>query len=225
MLLLAATPVFLALASRSRVLLLAVSVSIWAIAGWNNINLPNFPTDGTWFLNPFSWQLIYCIGLCAGISAKKGETFVGYSPALMAVAIAYLGFAMFVIQGQHYDLTAWGDHPALLVGFEKGILPLPRLMHILALAYVISQIAAFRTIAGSAKLDVVSLLGKQGLAVFAWGSLVCISLQVLRDAYVFSPSVDIATLIAGLAIQYAVALRLQAAKVTAQRGVPLSVPV
>jgi hypothetical protein len=213
MLLLAATPVFLALASRSRALLLAVSVSIWAIAGWNNINLPNFPTEGSWFLNPFSWQLIYCIGLCAGISAKKGEAFVGYSPVLMAAAIAYLGFAMFVIQGQHYDLTAWGDHPALLVGFEKGILPLPRLMHILALAYVISQIAAFRTIAGSAKLAIVSLLGKQGLAVFAWGSLVCISLQVLREAYVFSAAVDIATLIAGLAIQYAVAQRLQTAKV------------
>jgi len=136
MLLLAATPGFLALASRSRAPLLAVSVSIWAIAGWNNINIPDFPTDGTWFLNPFSWQLIYCIGLCAGISAKRGETFVGYSPALMTVAIAYLGFAMFVIQGQHYDLTTWDDHPALLVGFEKGILPLPRLLHVLALAYI-----------------------------------------------------------------------------------------
>jgi len=77
MLLLAATPGFLALASRSRAPLLAVSVSIWAIAGWNNINIPDFPTDGTWVLNPFSWQLIYCIGLRAGISAKRGETFVG----------------------------------------------------------------------------------------------------------------------------------------------------
>ncbi|WP_289727671.1 OpgC domain-containing protein [Rhizobium sp. S163] len=214
MLLLAATPVFLALALRSRALLLTVSVTIWAIAGWNNINLPNYPTDGSWFLNPFSWQLIYCIGLCAGISMKKGESLVGYSPVLMATAIAYLGFAMFVIQGQHYELTAWGDHPALLIGFEKGILPLPRLIHILALSYVISQINVCRVVAGSAKLAAVSLLGKQGLAVFAWGSLVCISLQVLREAYQFSPAVDISTLIFGLAIQYVVAQRLQSDKVT-----------
>lgn len=212
MLLLAATPFFLALASRSWVLLLAVSVSIWAIAGWNNINLPTFPTEGSWFLNPFSWQLIYCVGLCAGISSKKGEALVGYSPVLMAAAIGYLAFAMFIIQGQHYDLTSWGDHPALLVGFDKGILPLPRLMHILALAYVISQITAFRALAGSAKLAAVSLLGKQGLAVFAWGSLACISLQVLREAYVFSPALECATLAVGLAIQYGVALRLQTEK-------------
>lgn len=217
MLLLAATPVFLALAARSRVLLLSVSVSIWAIAGWNNINLPNFPTDGSWFLNPFSWQLIYCIGLCAGISAKKGETFVGYSPVLMTVAITYLGFSMFVIQGQNYELTAWGDSPALLAGFDKGILPLPRLMHALALAYVVSQIAVFRTIAGSAKLAAVSLLGKQGLAVFAWGSLAAIVLQVLREAYVFSSAVEITTLMIGLAIQYAVAQRLETAKVVVKK--------
>nr|WP_245206623.1 MULTISPECIES: OpgC domain-containing protein [unclassified Rhizobium] len=221
MLLLAATPLFLALASRSRALLLAVSVSIWAIAGWNNINLPNFPTDGSWFLNPFSWQLIYCIGLCAGISAKKRETLVAYSPVLMAVAITYLAFAMFVINGQHYDLTAWGDNPALLVGFDKGMLPLPRLLHILALAYVISQFTVFRAVAGSARLAWVSLLGKQGLAVFAWGSLVCITLQVFKDAYQFSPVVDFATLAAGLAIQYTVALHLQnekaAAAIAAQR--------
>ncbi len=211
-LLLAATPFFLALASRSRVILLAVSVSIWAIAGWNNINLPNFPTEGSWFLNPFSWQLIYCVGLCAGISSKKGEPLIGYSPALMTAAIVYLAFAMFVVQGQHYDLTNWGSHPALLVGFDKGILPLPRLMHILALAYVISQVGAFRALAGSARLAAVSLLGKQGLAVFAWGSLVCISLQVLREAYVFSPVLECATLAVGLAIQYGVALRLQTEK-------------
>lgn len=218
MLLLAATPFFLALASRSRVLLLAVSVSIWAVAGWNNINLANFPTEGSWFLNPFSWQLIYCIGLCAGISSKKGDSLVGYSPVLMAAAIGYLAFAIFVIQGQHYDLTSWGDgHPALLVGFDKGILPLPRLMHILALTYVISQIKAFRSFAGSAMLAAVSLLGKQGLAVFAWGSLVCISLQVLREAYVFSPALECATLAVGLAIQYGIALRLETEKLAVNR--------
>jgi hypothetical protein len=167
-------------------------------------------------LNPFSWQLIYCVGLCAGIASKKGKIFVAYSPALMTAAIAYLAFAMFVIRGQRYELTTWGGHPALLVGFDKGMLPLPRVMHILALAYVLSQFGAFRAIAGSAKLAAVSLLGKQGLAVFAWGSLVCISLQVLRDACVFSPVVDCATLIWGLALQYGVALRLQTKKMTLQ---------
>ena len=222
MVLLAATPVFLALASHSRAALLGVSVSIWAVAGLNNINLPNFPTEGFWFLNPFSWQLIFCVGLCAGIASKKGETFVGYSPVLMAAAIGYLVFAAFVIQGQHYDLTNWGDHPALLVGFDKGMLPLPRLLHILALAYVISHFASFRAIAGSAKAAPVSLLGKQGLAVFAWGSLVCIALQVLRDAYVFSPAVDLATLMAGLAIQYAVASRLQVEKMAVRNHVQIA---
>ncbi len=73
MLLLAATPFVLALASRSRVLLLAVSVSIWAVAGWNNINLPNFPTEGSWFLNPFSWQLDLLYWTVRWHLVKKGR--------------------------------------------------------------------------------------------------------------------------------------------------------
>lgn len=77
---------------------------------------------------------------------------------------------------------------------------------------MISQIAAFRSIAGNAKVAAVALLGKQGLAVFAWGSVTCISLQVLREAYAFSPALDCATLALGVAVQYAVALRLQAEK-------------
>ncbi len=66
-------------------------------------------------------------------------------------------------------------------------------------------------------LAAVSLLGKQGLAVFAWGSLVCISLQVLREAYVFSTALECATLAVGLAIQYGVALRLETEKLAMNR--------
>ncbi|SEI11838.1 hypothetical protein SAMN05216228_101312 [Rhizobium tibeticum] len=217
-LLLAATPVFLAIASSSRSALLTVSVSVWAVAGFYNINLPNFPTEGMWFLNPFSWQLIFCIGLCAGMASKKRETFVGYNSTLMFASLVYLAFSLFVIQGQRYDLTNWGDHPAILVGFDKGILPLPRLLHVLALTYVISQFGVFRRIAADTRLGAVTLLGMQGLAVFAWGSLICIVLQVIREAYTVPLLLDASTLAAGLAAQYAVANRLQQAKISSRGG-------
>ncbi|MBB3317931.1 MULTISPECIES: OpgC family protein [unclassified Rhizobium] len=215
-LLLAATPIFLAIGSISRPALIAVSVSIWGAAGYFNINLPNFPTEGMWFLNPFSWQLIYCVGLCAGMALKKQETFVGYNLTLMTASLAYLAFSLFVIVGQHYELTSWGNHPAFLVGFDKATLPLPRLLHILALAYVVSQLPICARIAAEERLGAVTVLGKQGLAVFAWGSLICIALQVLREAYQFPLLLEAATLAAGLAAQYVVAERLQNSKLSAR---------
>ncbi|RDJ07862.1 OpgC family protein [Rhizobium grahamii] len=214
--LIAATPIFLAIASISRPALIAVSVGIWGMAGCFNINLPNFPAEGMWFLNPFSWQLIFCIGLCAGMASKKQESFVGYNPTLMAASLAYLAFSLFVIEGQHYELTDWGDHPAFLVGFDKGILPLPRLLHILALAYVVSQLPACGRIAANARLGALTLLGKHGLAVFAWGSLISIALQVLREAYPFPLLLEAAAIVAGLTAQYLVAERLQNSKLSAR---------
>jgi hypothetical protein len=214
--LLALCPLMLQVATRSRGLLIAGSVGIWFIAGMLNINFPNYPTPGGWFLDPFSWQLIFVIGLCIGVNVKSGKPLVGYHPFLMAAAIVYTLFAAYVLQFERYDLVTFPDVPLLFAGFDKGALPLPRLLHILSLAYIVAYAPFARVISSSALARPVVALGKESLAVFAWGSVLAIVLQAYKEVYTFSFALDTVLLGFGIFIQYTVAVycRLQRSATT-----------
>jgi hypothetical protein len=55
-------------------------------------NLASYP-DGTWYFNPFCWQLLYVFGAwCALEGTRKDWSFLK-SPVLLYLAVAYLVFA------------------------------------------------------------------------------------------------------------------------------------
>jgi hypothetical protein len=43
-----------------------VSVSIYILARLDVLAFPTWPEPGTWFVNPFAWQLLFTIGIAAG---------------------------------------------------------------------------------------------------------------------------------------------------------------
>jgi hypothetical protein len=203
--LLAACPFMLQLALFSRSALIALSLAVWLIAGALNVNFPNYPAEGGWFLNPFCWQLIFVIGLCIGVSQKTGRALVGYNPYLMTAAVAFTLFSAYVIQAERYDLMTFPSLPMILGGFDKGILPLPRLLHILSLAYIVAHLPFARTISAARIAAPVIVLGKESLAVFAWGSVLAIILQAYKEVYQFPFLLDTILLVVGLMVQYTVA--------------------
>lgn len=213
--LLAACPLMLFMAVQNRWLMLGVSVAVWGLAGYYNINFPNFPTPGGWFLNPFSWQLVFSIGLAMGVGAKRKQTLVPYSPVLMTLAVGYVLFSAFVVQFQRFDFVTFPTLPALLGGFDKGILPLPRLMHVLFLAYIVAYLPFARRVSAAEFSAPVVMLGKESLAVFAWGSVICIVLQAFKEVYTFPVALDGAVLVAGLAVQYAIAVHCRETRTVA----------
>src|SRR6185369_3773712 len=65
-------PFFLLIGSLSLRLMLAISGTLWLLAGICRVAPANFPTDGYWFLNPLSWQFLFVIGMAAMLHVRRG---------------------------------------------------------------------------------------------------------------------------------------------------------
>lgn len=218
--LLAGTPFALMLAHRRPRLLLGLAVAGWVAAGQFRLNLPNFPNSGGWFFNPLAWQLIFVVGLLTGTAMKRGERFLPVRRGWLALAIAYLVLALAVSKipavSAAFGHTLWlggeAGLPFYLVAFDKTFLTLPRLLHILALAYVLASWPAVRQVAGARWVAPLSLLGRQALPVFALGTVLCFAVQAIKHVLPPSFAVDTALIGAGLGLQLALAWAREAWK-------------
>jgi Uncharacterized protein conserved in bacteria len=182
--LLALLPVVMALARVDARLLLAVSVGVWAIAQTFMINIPNYPSEGAWFFNPFAWQLLFVLGFLLGHRVMTGKGGIPYHPVVFWAAIVYL-----VICGSYAWFNMWGTIPdfgvsSRLVGNDKTYVALPRLAHILALAYVVghSRIVA-RLTARLTPVNLFVVMGRHSLPVFWAGALLSVCGLVIRYRY------------------------------------------
>jgi hypothetical protein len=136
-----AAPVLLLLARRSKWLMLAASVALYGAARLLALNLPTWPIEGNWFFNPFAWQLLFVMGLFIGLQLKSDQSRVGipFDARLFAGSAALLVAAAFVVTsgfGLFHDL--WENVRGTgALDIHKSDLGLARLVHFLALAYVI----------------------------------------------------------------------------------------
>ncbi|WP_119389221.1 OpgC family protein [Taklimakanibacter lacteus] len=180
MVFLALLPVMMWLARMSRALLFAASLVLWLAAGWYGLNIPNYPIPGGWFFNPFAWQLLFVIGFISGLWSREGRM-PEFNPLLFWLCIAWLVFACAWVR---LGYSAWKPAdtliPQRLWNFDKTYFALPRLLHILALAYVV-MISPFgewlRRIPPSNPLTV---MGRHSLPVFCLGSLLAMAGAILR---------------------------------------------
>jgi hypothetical protein len=196
--LLLATPLLLVIGLRRPWLLLAASVLLWAAAGQFRLNLPNFPTPGGWFFNPFSWQLLFVIGLLSGAAMKQGERFIAYSRLLFWGAASFLVLALLwgkvpalgAAGGSFLRMLEQSGVPFYVTAFDKTFVTVPRLLHALALFYVLGSLTVMSSLAASRVAAPFRLLGRQGLAVFAFGTVLSIALQALKSGTSADPLID-----------------------------------
>ena len=203
-------PAMLALVRRFGVYgLLIVSVTLWAVAGTTGFNLPNHPNPGGWQFNPFAWQLVFAIGLAAGLLKAGGRALVAYHPTLYALALTYLLLSFLFVE---FQLWHWSDMvpgPFLMTGFDKTFVTLPRLLHLAALVYVFVHApygSAFRRIGAANPL---CLIGRHSLPIFATGTILSILAQIVRLHREPSFALDTLLIATGLALHYALALFLE----------------
>jgi len=206
--LLVISPVYIMIGQRSRLALVMVAAVIWFIAGTHRLNLPNYPNPGGWFFNPFSWQLLYAIGIAAGLEAKEGRKLVPYDGNLFAIAAGFLVLSLVWVKFRLGAFPGSGTLPFFISGYDKTFLALPRLLHALALAYVLTNMDAVTRLLATRPFKPLELMGQHGLYVFAAGSVLSIALQVLRIRYETTLLQDAALLMTGILIQYWLALLL-----------------
>ncbi|MGO4853410.1 OpgC family protein [Phaeovulum sp. W22_SRMD_FR3] len=207
-------PLFLLVALRHPRWLLAGSVALWAVAGHYHLNLPNWPNPGGWFFNPLSWQLIFVLGMLTGLRLKQGTRYVPVSRWLQGLSAAYLLLALVWTKSPAAtDVLGHGlwwlqenySVPQLMTTFDKTYLTLPRLLHILAMFYLVSTLPVLRRVCASRWLEPMALLGRQALPVFATGSVLCFAAQILMSWYQTGFWGTNLVLALGLAIQFALA--------------------
>lgn len=212
--LLLAAPALLIVGRRHPWPVIVGSILLWAAAGQWHLNLPNYPNPGGWFFNPLSWQLIFVVGLFSGVAMRERRALVPYDTTLFiaaAVLVVVVGFWMkldWLGTFGRDQLLAPLSHlgfPDYFVWFDKSLLALPRLLHALALAYVLSSMPVVRSIAESPAAAPLTLLGRHGLPVFATGSVLDMVLQAIKAAIGQDPFNDGVLFLAGILIMLALA--------------------
>jgi len=215
---LAMLPIIMMLARISLVLALACSAMLWLVANVLHLGPPNYPGSGVWYFNPLTWQLIFTIGFCGGVHLRRG-TRVAPSPLLYGAALAYLIAAVLLVM-----LPLWDRFPVMpewiwISGFNKSWVGLFRLLHLLALVYVVlcSPIPALLRSWLTHDNWIVSL-GRNTLPVFWLSTLLAVIGHIIREDVFMLPNdpmltatsfaVDCVIVGVGAALLFALALLL-----------------
>lgn len=202
------SPLYIMIGLRSRLALVLFAAAIWFTAGIFRLNFPNYPNAGGWFFNPLSWQLIYAIGIAAGLDAKEGRKLVPHDKGLFMVCSGFLILSFAWVKLGFGAFPGSGQLPFFISDFDKTFVALPRLLHVLALAYVLTNLDVITKLLATKAFKPIELMGQHGLSVFAAGSVISIALQVIRARFEPTLFEDTALLMSGILLQYAVAVFL-----------------
>ena len=173
------TPLLLVLARRDDRLMLAASAGLYLAARAFSLNFPTWPVEGTWFFNPIAWQLIFAIGIFAGRRFKRGD--IAYDARLFAACLAFVAIAAVVrTDAFGYASGLWLDvHNMLDSG--KTNLGFARLVHFLALAYIVYHSGLTGLMRRTWAFLPLCLVGRCGLPVFATGIVLSVIGEVIVE--------------------------------------------
>lgn len=222
-----ALPGLLALGRRRPRTLLAASAALWLAANLRALNLPNYPNDTDWYFNPLTWQMLFVTGLILRLERRRlGQWARRQEGWATPLAVAYLAVCLVM---KLADVAVEPDMlplPFFVVGDDKTYLSLPRLLHVLALAYLVTRGQFWQRIGdGAATLAAgraLALLGRHGLAVFCLGSVLSIIGQVAHFFAAGRGLADAVILGIGIATMLAVSAVMEWQKRTLRRAAPVS---
>ncbi|QFY61809.1 hypothetical protein FZ934_16240 [Rhizobium grahamii] len=204
-------PIVLLLNARSPLLALAVSASVWLAAGIFEIAPHNTLIEGYWFLNPLSWQFLFTIGIVGMTHVRNGGKLPTH-PLLMLLSACYVALSFVWVVGQYWALgnaLASLGLPPVLTGFDKTFLSLPRLLHVLALAYLVINIPALSQLLRRSENNPLVVFGRHSLNIFVAGTILAMVGQVILYINNRDQIVGPIFVVLGIALQFAYAYHLE----------------
>ncbi|HEX8047455.1 MAG TPA: OpgC domain-containing protein [Rhizobium sp.] len=204
-------PLMLVVEARSPLFLLLVSGGVWLLAGIYQIAPHTTLLDGFWFLNPLSWQFLFVIGFVAVMHVKRGGR-IAYNPILFALSLAYVMLSFIWVTDRLWvlgDQLAALGLPTVITGFDKTFLSLPRLLHVLALAYLIICIPSVSRLLRRPADHPLTILGRHSLSIFVAGTILAMAGQVILYVTEKDPAVGAAYVVVGIVLQFAYAYYLE----------------
>ena len=194
-----AAPVIAMLHRFAGLLLLPLSLAVYAAALTLRIDLPTWPVEGYWYFNPFAWQVIFVLGFALARDDGLGAFARRHLAPLRTVGI------LWVLAGLVVALTGFEPdplkvpEPKLFFIFDKSYLSPARLMHFLALALAFGGSFRFIDRLLHPIADFLSMLGRNSLHVFCVGSMLSLCGSLTRFRLGGSIAVDTMVLILGIA--------------------------
>ncbi len=190
---------------------LALSGTLWLAANVDHqLNLPNAAAvDDGWYFNPFAWQFLFVIGAALALAVRAGDGLVPWRPWAAAAASCYIIFGL--IQGGSW--TDWGLpdlKPLAIAGPDKShVVPL-RLLHILALTYLVFSVPAVLRASRWRSLRLIDACGRHSLEIFAAGCLAALAGRILYRTFDATWPLQVAVNLGGLAAMLGLASLLDA---------------
>jgi hypothetical protein len=147
------------------------SAAIWLAASiYPDLNLVNAFDGNGWFFDPFSWQFMFVLGAAMAVEMARRDGMLPRWPWLLVLCWVFLA-ASFM---QSFPWTDWGLPnlaPLHMDPPDKTHLAPLRLLHALALVYVVLNGRAWRGMARNVVLRGFAVLGRHSLEVFSLGTV------------------------------------------------------
>jgi len=181
--LLLAVPLLLPALVRRPVALLAASGALYVATRHLHWNLPTYPEGGEWLFNPFAWQFLFVLGGVLQRFPGASAALTRPRPAVLVLAALYVAASLVLALSWQFATLGALMPPRLgevLYPISKTDLDPLRLVHFLALAYLVLQLARpdsawlrWRAVAP------VILCGRQSLHVFCLGIFLSFAAQTI----------------------------------------------
>jgi hypothetical protein len=188
-------------------LALAGSIALYVGSRVFDWSLPSFPT-GTWYFNPFCWQLLSVLGAWFALSGPKLTFTLQRLPLLRAAAATYLVFALVVTLAAHVPALAaqLPDFGISLSVSDKENLASYRVVHLLALALLFTYFvprdwAPLR----SKLLQPVMKCGEEWLTSFCVGVFLSFAAHFILITGPNSVAMQVLVSVSGIAMMTAIA--------------------
>ena len=153
-------------------LTIAGSFALYLAARQLDWNLPSFP-DGSWFFNPFCWQLLFVLGAACALRAPDLRRSAFTSRTAAYFGIAFLVFALVMTMAARFPefgrvLPAW-LHDAFIPNDKTNLAPY-RIIHLIVVALFVTRFVPkhWRGLKWPI-LKPLIICGQQSLAVFCAG--------------------------------------------------------
>lgn len=197
--------------------ILAASAGVYVGACYGlHLKIPNLNAEGVFGIDPFTWQLLFCLGLFIGKRVYDDGSTLNrvsgiYAAAWVVIAINF-AFGVSLLVAPHLGLDM-GAGAALRLSFASDELKLLPLLHFLAVAYVFAlHIPANARFLRHPALRPLVASGQNSLEIFSLGVPMSIFLSVYFLHYRPNHLTHLLLTVAGLAVLAAAGLALAAVK-------------
>jgi hypothetical protein len=159
---------------RRPALLLGLSVALYVAIRFSGFNLPSW-TGGSWFFNPFAWQLLFAIGVVLGradpaVLARRLPWNRGLAVLAGLLLVACAAALNLVWHGPGFGLYAPEWLASAIATVDKAGQHPARLASVLLLGWLVAHLIPRQATWLSHPVPAMFvLMGQQGLAVFCAG--------------------------------------------------------